>query len=276
MAIEIRKADGTFEPFRVSKLRTSLIRSGASHAEVADITRRIEQELRHGMSTESIYRRAFEMLREGTSLIAARYSLRRAMVGLGPTGFPFENYLAELLAFDGFTTRTRVTISGRCAPHEIDVLAYKGTAVSITEAKFHLQPGTKTDLQVVLYSYARFLDLKGTKAHPRDLHPISESWVVTNTKFTTTAIRYAECAGVNLLSWEYPKKHNLQDRIETSKLYPITVLQNLSVRDKKNLLEQGVVLCRDLIDNHKLLYSAGVPRKRMSDVMDESSKLCKL
>ncbi len=272
--INIRKADGTTEAFQMSKLRTSLKRAGASETEMTQITRTIESELVEGMTTEQIYRHAFDLLRQGEKTTAARYSLRRAMIGLGPTGFPFEDYLAALFTAQGYKTRTRAIVKGKCVSHEVDVVAYKDSDCFVAEAKFHMQPGIKSDLQVILYSHARFLDIVGVKVHKNDIATITKPWVITNTKFTSTAIQYAKCAGVHLLSWDYPKKDNLQQMIETTKLYPITVLQSLSLRDKKTLLSQGTVLCSDVIDNQQLLSSAGVPRNKMSAILDESVRLC--
>jgi hypothetical protein len=275
-AIMVLKADGTVEEFRVDKLRNSLRRAGASLEEVTDIVKRIESRLFDSIKTEVIYREAFAMLRESERSIAARYSLRRAMVGLGPTGFPFEDYLSRLFSHMGYATKTRQEIKGRCVSHEVDMIAYRGDECIAAEAKFHMQPGTKSDLQVVLYSYARFLDIQGTRPLRGKAPAITRSMIVTNTKFTTTAIRYARCAGVDLLSWDYPRKGNLQQIIESSKLYPITVLPSLSVRHKQELLRNGAVLCSDIIDNHALLRSAGVPSRSIPAVIEEGARLCKI
>lgn len=272
----VLKADGTIEEFRVEKLRSSLRRAGASIDEVTDIIKRIESRLFDGIKTEILYREAFAMLRESEHSIAARYSLRRAMVGLGPTGFPFEDYLARLFTHLGYTTKTRQEIKGRCVSHEVDMIAYRGDECIAAEAKFHMQPGTKSDLQVALYSYARFLDIKGIRPLRGKAPAISRSLIITNTKFTTTAIKYARCSGVELLSWDYPRKGNLQQLIEASRLYPITVLPSLSVRHKQELLRNGAVLCSDIIDNHTLLRSVGVPGRTIPMVLEEGARLCKI
>lgn len=272
--VMIQKADGVLEPFAADKLKNSLQRAGATPDEAAQITKEIEARLHPGMTTEVIYREAFDMLRQSERIVASRYSLRRAMVGLGPTGFPFEDFIARIFAHQGYTTSVRNEVPGACVPHEVDVIAYKGQECIAAEAKFHQQPGTKSDLQVVLYSYARFLDIKGSR--PRDFKGpgITKPLIVTNTKFTTTALEYARCVGVDLLSWSYPQQGNLQDMIESAKLYPVTVLQSLSVREKQDLLSMGVVLCSDVIDKEHILRSAGVPNKKIPEAMEESARLC--
>lgn len=270
----VLKADGTMEPFRMEKLRGSLRRAGASTEEITIITDAIEQRLFAGITTEVIYREAFEMLRESGKTTAARYSLRRAMVGLGPTGFPFEDYVARLFAHQGYTTTTRNAVPGKCVMHEVDVLAYKGAECIATEAKFHIQPGTKSDLQVVLYSYARFLDIQGTRPEGFKGPAITKPLVVTNTKFTTAAIEYAKCVGMDLLAWGYPEIGSLEDLIEESKLYPVTVLQSLSVTEKQELLRAGAVLCSDIIDKEHILRSAGIPENKIHGAQEEASRLC--
>ena len=78
------------------------------------------------MSSESIYTRAFEILRKDENMpVAARYSIKRAVFALGPSGFPFEQFIAEILRGHGWRTTTEVTLTGRCAAHEVDVLAEK-------------------------------------------------------------------------------------------------------------------------------------------------------
>lgn len=273
-AVMVLKADGTLEPFRMEKLEGSLRRAGASPQEIADIAQKIEARLAPGISTEIIYREAFAMLRESEKVVAARYSLRRALVGLGPTGFPFEDYIAQLFAHQGYTTKARNEVQGRCVVHEVDVLAYRGEETIAMEAKFHQQPGTKSDLQVVLYSHARFQDIKGMRPHDFKGPPITDALIVTNTKFTTTAIEYAKCVGLDLLAWGHPGKGNLEDMIEKSKLYPVTVLQSLSTREKQELLRTGTVLCSDIIDKEQILRSAGVPNSKIPSVIEESGRLC--
>ena len=114
---------------------------------------------------------------------------------LGPSGFPFERFLSEILKADGWHTQTGVMMTGRCVTHEVDVLAEKaGRRVGI-EAKFHNDPGGHTDIKDVLYVWARYEDLK--KA-PEAASRVDEGWLVTNTRFTRNAIRYASCNNLKL------------------------------------------------------------------------------
>ncbi|MFZ2720247.1 MAG: ATP cone domain-containing protein, partial [Minisyncoccia bacterium] len=85
--ILITKADGEKEPFDARKLDASLKRAGAEEGERGHIVSRVEKELKEGMRTEDIYSHAFEYLREESApAVAARYSIKRAIFALGPSG----------------------------------------------------------------------------------------------------------------------------------------------------------------------------------------------
>lgn len=270
---KVLKADGDLEEFKVSKLKESLRKSGATHEEISTIISEIESIIYDGIKTQEIYRHAFDLLSKSETIVAARYSLRRALFNLGPTGFPFEDFLSRLFESEGYTTKTRVILQGACAEHELDVAAYKDDHSFVAEAKFHSNPGIKSDLQVALYSYARLDDLKATKICAQDICGITELMVVTNTKFTSSAEKYGTCKGLTLLSWDFPKNNTLHDRIQRTGLYPITVLQSLSLSQKRALIESGVIVCRDLLDKPHLLRHAHISAKRSEMVLAEAQKL---
>lgn len=264
------KADGEEEMFDPSKLDGSLKRAGASDAARAHVLQKVNAELRDGMTTSDIYRHAFELLKEEDAPIAARYSIKRAVLELGPSGFPFEQFLAEVLRAHGWKTQTGVAMTGRCAPHEVDVLAEKdGMRVGI-EAKFHNEAGGKTDIKDALYVHARYEDLgRAPEASSR----VDEGWLVTNTRFTRNAIRYAQCANLTLLGWDYPRGRGLQTLIEEARVHPLTCLTTLSESEKRRFLEKKVVLCKSVATQH-VLEEYGIRPDKISGVLDEAQRLC--
>lgn len=273
MHVKIVKADGSSEYFKVEKLRRSLRRAGATPDEVNYIVAEITGEIYDGINTQEIYRRAFTLLRSRETAIAARYSLRRALFSLGPTGFPFEKFLGRLFTSHGYKTEVGITIQGHCAPHEIDIAAYNSTHSFVGEAKFHARPGMKTDLQVAMYSYARLLDLQDNKICEDSICGIKEFWLITNTKFTTTAENYGECVGLKLLSWDYPRRDNLHDQIQRAGIYPITALQSLSMSQLSTLIEYNVIICKDLVDNPSVLRHLHLSAKKQEIVLAEAYKI---
>lgn len=270
-SVLITKADGGQEVFNPEKLETSLARAGASAAVRARVLARVMRELKPGMETQEIYRHAFDILRQDETMpVAARYSIRRAIFALGPSGFPFEQYLAEVLRAYGWSARTGVTLTGRCAPHEVDVLAEKsGRRVGI-EAKFHNEPGGKTDIKDALYVHARYEDLRNT---PDESSRVDEGWLVTNTRFTQNAIRYAQCSNLTLLGWDYPRVRSLRMMIEDKRVHPLTCLTSLSEGEKRRLLDNKIVLCKNILAKH-LLQEYGVKPERIPQVLEEARQLC--
>ena len=274
--ITIIKANGKHESFDPEKLRNSLLNSGASAALAQDVLDHVIPELVSGMTTSDIYKHAFDFLETIQRPIARSYSLRRAVMDLGPTGFPFEDFVAEILKAKGFTTETRQTLLGGCVPHEVDVVAYNQKKLLIVEAKFHNELGTKSDLKVALYIKARFDDLKdNVYDYGMEDRKITDAWLVTNTKFSSTAIRYGECKNLTMIGWNYPGKGNLQDMIEEEGLHPITALTSLKQEEKRLLARSGVVLCSSVGNKPELLHDILGPKFDITPVVDEISELQK-
>jgi hypothetical protein len=267
----ITKADGQQENFDPVKLEHSLELAGASSTARARVVAHVIRELRPGMKTEEIYRHAFESLqREETIPVAARYSIKRAVFALGPSGFPFEQFLAEVLRAHGWRASSDVILTGRCAPHEVDVLAEKqGRRIGI-EAKFHNDPGGKTDIKDALYVKARFDDLKQA---PLASSRVDEGWLVTNTVFTQNAIRYARCSNLILLGWDYPHSRGLLTMINEGKVHPLTCLTTLTESEKRRFLDNKIVLCKSVTTKH-LLQEYGVRPDRQPGILEEAQQLC--
>ena len=270
MTIHVAKADGTTESFDPLKLRSSLHKAGANEEAAVHIVDEITKELYDGIPTEEIYRRAFALLREHRREAAAHYSLKRALLEFGPSGFPFETYLGELFKAEGYTdVLTDQIVQGGCVDHEVDVVMKKEGITYYVEAKFHNTAALKTDLKTTLYVKARIDDLKTAmpSTHLAGL-------IVTNTKFTSKSIQYASCVGMELLGWEYPFNNNLHSRIEASRLYPITALTTLTKQQKIALLARKKVLCSELGGDTDSLVAAGVPSKQIEQVLHEAALLC--
>jgi len=272
--IYIIKADGNRVPFDVSKLRHSLLRAGTKREVVDDITKQIERELRDGMLTSDIYKRAYAILRKVKRPFAARYSMKRAMLQFGPSGFPFEKFVAEIFRYRGYTAVTGINIHGSCAQHEVDLIASNKSRHIGAELKFHNRLGTKSDLKDALYVRARFLDIQQEQEIGEAKHRIDEGWFITNTKFTKNAIKYGNCAGLIMVSWDYPKKGNLQDLIEESRVQPVTCLTSFSQADKVELLKNDIVLCRSIREKVEMLHTLGFNDSKIESAIAESGALC--
>jgi hypothetical protein len=252
--IIIKKQNGELEVFNSEKLRKSLLRSNTSIISADSIVKKVEESIAENTTTDEIYREAFKLLKESEKASALRYSIRRSLIELGPSGFPFEKFIEKVFQKRGYQTKVGQILKGSCTEHEIDVVALSPKdELFLTEVKFHNELYLKSDTKVALYIKARFDDLKNEEFHLFDkkLKP-KRMLLVTNTKFTESAIKYAECVGMDLISWDYPEKGNLHDLVYESDTYPITILESISNTEKMSLISEGIITCEDLIES-KLL-----------------------
>lgn len=229
---KIVKSSGEIVKFSIEKLRNSLQHSGADDALIHQIIDTVSDELYLGISTKEIYNRAYTLLKKKKSVFASKYKLKRAIYELGPTGFPFEKFVAAILEYSGYTTEVDKIMSGICVSHEIDVFAEKKEKISIIECKFHGEEGRNCNVKVPLYINSRYMDVKAYWNSEVKKKQFESGWVVTNTRFTSDAIQYGKCVGLYLLSWDYPKNNGLKERIDRLGLYPITVCSLLTDREK--------------------------------------------
>lgn len=273
--MKVVKHSGIVVDFDSSKLRKSLLKSGANQDVVEAIMQHINNVIYDGIPTKQIYKIAFGLLKKESNSFAAQYNLRDAILLLGPAGFYFEKFIARIFESEGFTTQTNLTLNGKCVSHEIDVVLKKDNQISMVECKFHSSNEVRTDVKVPMYILSRFNDLKD-KNHiiysKKD--QISNCWIVTNSRFTLDAITFAHCSGLNLLSWDYPKNNNLRTKIDQKGLYPTTCLTTLTRSEKDRLLTLNCVLVVDLIKNPEFLEQIGLSSIRMKNVIKEATSLC--
>tara|TARA_R110000751_G_scaffold68301_5_gene139100 strand:+ start:4165 stop:5010 length:846 start_codon:yes stop_codon:yes gene_type:complete len=275
LEIEILKSSGERAKFSLDKLRKSLKHSGADHNLVEQIVDQLKDELYEGISTNEIYNRAYSLLKKNKSIFASKYKLKKAIYELGPTGFPFERFVAAILEYSGYHTSVDQIMNGICVTHEIDVVAEKNGTVTVIECKFHSEEGRNCNVKIPLYIHSRYNDVKGHWATKKNEHrELDKGWVVTNTRFTSDASTYGKCAGLYLLSWDLPLNDGLKDRIDRLGLYPITVSTLLSNREKQFLLSRDVVLCRQLWKDKFFLDHLGISSTRKEKILNEIKQLC--
>ena len=273
--INIVKHSGDSVPFDVEKLINSLRRAKANEALIQQIVEQVESQLYDGITTKKIYQMAFKMLKGKSRVSASKYKLKKALMELGPTGFPFEKLVGKIMAHEGFDTKVGVIVQGNCVQHEVDVIAKKDNNHYMIECKYHSDQGRFCNVKIPLYIHSRFLDVEKQwqrqKGHETKLH---KGGVYTNTRFTTDAIQYGKCVGLLLASWDYPRGNGLKDRIDKSGLHPLTALTTLTKAEKTKLLDKGIVLCKELHENPSLLEQIGVPKPRHKNILEDSEKLC--
>lgn len=261
--LNVLKASGQKEQFSEEKLRVSIQRAGIPSALIERVVIHIKSKLYENIPTKEIYKHIIEFLENSPHPFSrSKYSLKQAIMDLGPTGYPFEDYISEILKLEGYKTGVRQVLSGKCINHEVDVVVEKNNIKSMIECKFHNNSGIKCHVHVSLYSKARFDDIK-------ERNNLTEVWLITNTKITTDALSYALCSNMKVISWDYPERGSFRDLIEKHKLYPITTLTSLTQNQKQLLATNHVVLAKDICKNPSSLDILGLPEDKKNPTLSE-------
>ena len=270
----VEKFSGEKQVFSEDKLRESLQRSGSSEELTEQVIESLKPHMYDGVTTGEIYTRAFKLLRKLKRASAARYSLKNAIMELGPTGYPFEQFIGELLRRMGYEVLVGQIVQGVCVQHEVDVVARNHNEQFMVECKYYNNQGKYCNVQVPLYIDSRFRDIEKRWRHDPNNKDLSfRGWVVTNTRFTTDAMEYGKCVGLHLVSWDYPKQYSLKDMVEKSGLFPVTALTSLTHKQKVQILEKGIVLVRQLADKQGVLSEIGLSVVKAKKVMEEVAEL---
>ena len=266
----IKKADGELQAFSPNKLANSLRRAGAADYLIEEIVEDIESWLVKGTTTRKIYSRAFVLLKRKKRSLAGRYSLKKAIMELGPTGFPFEHFMGHVFQSQGFKVETGQVLQGKCVTHEVDVVATGEKEQHFVECKYYNSQGKYASVQVPLYIRSRVNDL----INVHELKPEYEGftfhgWIATNTRFTSDAMNYGLCSGLKLISWDYPNGESIKAIVERESLFPITTLTQLNKSEKQELLSKGIVLCKELKEDPSLLDFLNLKPSKLLSLKEE-------
>jgi hypothetical protein len=274
--ITVIKASGNREPFNEEKVVRSLSSTGLSLDTASQAVDYLKRHLKPEISTGAIYGHVSSYLQENAPTENYfNYGLKRAVMAMGPSGFPFEILISDLLKLDNYKTAVDVVTQGKCVTHEIDVIAQKGKDKYYIECKYHNAPGFKTDIQVALYTYARFLDINSIQSDPSGTVE-NHSWLITNTKITSEVLTYCQCVDLKFTTWNLPKGRGLQDMIVASGLHPVTLLYGISKEKINTLLDRSIVTCSRLktaILNHQV--DDILDKRETAFILENIAKICK-
>jgi hypothetical protein len=272
--MRIKKYTGETSEFDVDKLRISLTKSGALVHEVDEVLDKIQDKLYDQITTKELYKLAFRELKHVSNSLAARYSLKKALRDLGPTGFYFEKWVAKFLASYGYNTTTNKIIRGKAVNHEADVIAQKGDDLLWIECKFRNMNDGKVSVTTPMYILSRVKDISDKK---HDLFgqqlQFTQGWLVTNAILTVDAIAFGEYYQLKLLSWEYPVHKSIKNLVDQKALYPVTCLTTINLKEKQFLLENDCILVKEFMENQTLLNSMFKDPKKRELVLQEMTEL---
>jgi hypothetical protein len=268
LTVYVTKADGTKQAFNREKVVRTCLRMGVTRTVAESLADDIENRVYAGMETKKILQIIFRMLRKHKPIIGYQIDLRKALSLLNPAP-DFERFIQLLLSEHGYDVTHNQIIRGRCVEHEIDAVATKNGKTCIVEVKHHYKYHTPTSLDVSRIARAVFEDL--TEGHKLGLNnlKIDYALIVSNTKLSEHAKRYADCRGIKHIGWSSPQNRDLQTMIEEKKLYPITFLKGLNVETRNKLTSKGILLLKQLIEMHpaELRCQAGISREMLDSML---------
>jgi len=242
---KVFKKSGELELFDPNKLCGSIKMTGVKESLANQVCGIVASSIDSDISSEEIFKITRKYLYQSDPGIAAIYSLERGLSALGPSGFLFEQYVAALFLEMEYKVKTNVYAKGEGVDHEIDVWAEKGNVVFIVEAKYRNDYKNKTHIPQVMYADAKLADIRRQKEKMGDTREFY-MWMITNTRFTDSAINYIKHRDLQLMGWDFPQYINLMKIVYEKKLYPVTVLPSINKKALKKMAELDIVLVKKL------------------------------
>ena len=272
--MKIKNNAGELVDFDIEKIKKSLRNSGASEENVDKVVGIITPKCFDGITTRELYKMAFEELKKLSNSEAARYSLKRALLELGPAGFYFEQWIARIFEHIGYQTENGQMIKGHSVTHEADVIAKKGDKTFWVECKFRNDEETKISVTTPMYVLSRVKDICGIDYQLFGKQTqFTDGWLITNTYFTKDSVDFSEYYGLKLLSWDYPKQKSIKNLVDQNALYPVTCLTSIDEKQKKELLKQSCLLVKELDAKSYLLDNLDLSPGEKANVLQEVQEL---
>jgi len=261
------------EPFSFTKVYNSCRRAGASDSLAQEIALSIKKQIYPDIPTSKIFKLVKQKLAARSPSSSIKISLKEAIRRLGPDGFDFEKYVAQVFSREGFKVKINQEIPGRCInSYEIDFLAKKKNLIYVGECKYHHLAGGRVVLREALSNYARFLDIANSS---RFKNQNVKTILITNTKFTSEVVKYSKCTKMELLGWNYPRRKGLEETIERLNLYPVTILPAFKNYFKSIFAKKRMMLALDILETPlpTLSKRLNIPKRDIQQLIAEAKIL---
>lgn len=272
--VNVRKADGTLQPFDREKVLRTCHRLKLSKSEAEEVVSELERNLFEGITTKRIMEMIFEHGERHKPHLGQIIDLREALALMRPKP-DFEKFVALILEHAGYKTVTNKILQGRCIDHEIDVIAAKENDTLYVEVKHHTQFHTFTGLDTFFEVNSAFEDLVdgfASKAHKYDF---TRPMLVLNTKISEHARKYSACRGIAAIGWKIPEDGGIEYYIDEKLLYPVTILKGIGADAVGKLGDVGVYTLRQLVeaDQRKLSKDANMDVKILRDLVSKAEQV---
>ncbi len=233
------KANGERQRFDKNKIVKTCIRAELSVDDAKKIANIVEKKVKEGTTTRKIYDMILQEMEKFNQKAPFLYRLRESVARLDPE--IFEIYVEKLLEEHGYKCEWNKIIKGEVVEHQVDIIA-KNKMNYLVECKKHFNPHRDCGLGETMEVWARLDDInRGSK------YKFGKAWIITNTKFSEHAKRYANGKGMRLTGWKYRGSDSLEKMVQTKKFYPVTILRT----DKRTI---GVLANNGFVSIKQVVY----------------------
>jgi len=268
------KADGTRQPYDRHKVMRTARNYGVPEEYIVEVAADIDKHLYDGMRTRDILRLIHTVARKYQPGVEARTNVRRA-IGMFRPKPDFELYVRALLAGSGYEVEEGRILQGRCGEHEVDAIARKDGITYFVEVKHHHSHHRMTGLDEGRIARAIVEDVQEGYKEGRNHFTIDKAMIVSNTKLSNHAKRYAACWDIRHIGWDNPAEENIASMVSDRNLYPITVIKGVNTRMRQNLVYAGIVTVGQLLAHSpgELAEMTGMPEGEMIILTDRARKV---
>jgi HJR/Mrr/RecB family endonuclease len=247
LSVFVTKADGSTQLFDKAKVVKTCLRIGADRQIAVQIADEVDSLVYDGIPTHKVLQITLKLLREHKPTIRHFLDLKKGLSVMNSKP-EFEKFVQILLIHHGFEVGPSQIIKGKCIGHEVDAVAKKDGVAYFVEAKHHSNYHTPTGLDESRIARAVLEDAAEGFLRGKSNLKIDRAMIVTNTRYSEHAKRYGKCRNILQIGWNSPKKLSLQSMIEQKKVYPISCIRGLSNQTRIKLVNSGVVLIKQLVE----------------------------
>jgi len=272
--IFVTKADGSKQPFDRQKVYSTCLRMHATPQQANDVANKIAAKVYEGISTKKILQMIFSYLKQHRPEVGHRIDLREA-ISIMRSKPDFERFIQLLMEAEGYSVEANQIVYGRCVDHEIDAVARKNNETIYVEVKHHLQPHTFTGVGVFLEARATYEDMQEGFKEGINKYNFNRVLVITNTKLSEHARRYADCRGISHIGWRDPPNRGLEEIVEEHNFHPVTLLRGVERKIVDRLGDAGIVLLKQLVegDLQKISHETRIPRNILQQLANKASEI---
>ena len=269
MRVFVTKADGSKQLFDKEKVVRTCLRMGASRALASEVAEKVESRVYEGMPTARVLHLIFRFMREDKPGVRHLIDLRKGL-SLMSSKPEFEEFVRVLLKYQGFEVSSNQILKGRCGEHEVDAIARKGDVTYFVEAKHHLSYHALIGLDESRIARAVLEDVNENFEPTKTVVRIDKAMIVTNSRYSEHAIKYGRCRGIVQSGWNYPVNQGIEKVIEEKGLHPLSCLRGLRDEDRFRLVDSGLVLIRQLLDEDQqgLARKTGLKLQTVEEILE--------